>query len=347
MRKVRAERAALTAQWEQWPKVIAARDAPAAEIGDLPVHVGGDAHRPAGPPVPRGVPRLLAHALASPTVPQGQSGRLQLAQWIADPRNPLTARVMVNRIWQGHFGRGLVASPSDFGSRGETPTHPELMDHLADAFHRSGGSIKAMHRLIMNSQAYRLSSDPRGPGREADPQNLWLWRFPSRRLEVEAIYDSMLYTAGRFRPSPPGAQLDRAKLGDRAMYVLASGRSPVGLGQHLRAMYPLFGLEMEAVPQPRRDASTTPAQALWWMNNPVPDHYAKLLAQRAMAVGEDDRARCEALFRYALSRTPESGELAELLAYVTHCRRFEVQDSEVWRRVALAVYSSQEFQRLP
>src|SRR5262249_1548694 len=120
------------------------------------------------------------------------SGRLELAEAIASKDNPLTARVMVNRIWQHHFGRGLVATPSNFGALGERPTHPELLDHLATAFIRSGWSVKALHREIMLSATYRQGSGFDARGQEVDPQNKLLWHVSRRRLEVEAWRDAML-----------------------------------------------------------------------------------------------------------------------------------------------------------
>ena len=142
------------------------------------------------------------------TITEG-SGRLQLADWLARPDNPLTARVMVNRIWQHHFGEGLVRTPNDFGERGERPTHPELLDYLAARFIESGWSMKAMHRLIMLSATYQQSSSASAASLAKDPENRLLGRMNRRRLEAEAIRDSLLAVSGRLglrlaaaRPSP-------------------------------------------------------------------------------------------------------------------------------------------------
>src|SRR2546426_7892172 len=140
-----------------------------------------------------------------------RGGRSARARWLASPRTPLRARVMVNRLWQSHFGRGLVATSSDFGRAGEPPTHPELLDWLAQEFVQRGWSLKAMHRLIMTSSAYRQSTAISGAAVRVDPQDRLLWRMPRRRLEGEAIRDAMLAVSGRLneergRPSgPPGA----------------------------------------------------------------------------------------------------------------------------------------------
>ena len=132
------------------------------------------------------------------------SGRLELARWLTQADNPLTPRVIVNRIWQHHFGRGIVATPSNFGLRGDPPTHPELLDWLASRFIASGWSVKTIHREILLSQTYQLASV--GDTRDAafDPANRWLWRFPASRLDAESIRDAMLAVAGNLDKKLPG-----------------------------------------------------------------------------------------------------------------------------------------------
>jgi len=153
-----------------------------------------------GDPKTRGdeVPRRFLQVLGGQELPRDcrASGRLQLAEWIADPKNPLTARVMVNRIWQYHFGKGIVATPSNFGRRGQPPTHPELLDYLATRFMESGWSIKAMHRLIMLSRTYQLASDGPAENARLDPANDLLWKFDRRRLDAESVRDSVLMVSG-------------------------------------------------------------------------------------------------------------------------------------------------------
>ena len=140
--------------------------------------------------------------------PDAGSGRLQLAQWLTDPSNPLTARVMVNRIWQNHFGKGLVQTPNDFGTRGQRPTHPELLDWLAARFMESGWSIKSMHRLILLSAAYRQSRGTCSAGHAkalaADPNNHLYWRFDRQRLSAEELRDSLLVAGQQLDLSPGG-----------------------------------------------------------------------------------------------------------------------------------------------
>src|SRR5262249_52044353 len=155
----------------------------------------GDVRLP-GEEVGPGVPAVLApQPIPFPPSPAGSQGtgrRLTLARWIASPDNPLTARAMVNRVWQYHFGRGLVATSSDLGRRGDRPSRPELLDWLASEFIRRGWSIKALHRLIMTSSVYRQGSAGDPNGAQVDGENRSLWRFPARRLEAEAIRDSIL-----------------------------------------------------------------------------------------------------------------------------------------------------------
>jgi hypothetical protein len=140
------------------------------------------------------VPRRFLEVLGGQPLPSSEkgSGRLELADWIVDPKNPLTPRVMVNRIWQHHFGEGLVRTPNDFGVRGAAPSHPELLDFLAKRFVEGGGSVKAMHRLICLSRTYQLASTGLPEQVKLDPNNEALWKFSRRRLEAEAVRDAML-----------------------------------------------------------------------------------------------------------------------------------------------------------
>jgi hypothetical protein len=176
---------------------------------NLRVHLRGNRFT-LGKAVPRGVPRVLDAASGrggpsggSPIDPdQPSSGRLELARWIASPANPLTARVMVNRIWQHHFGRGFVATSDNFGTRGERPSHPALLDWLARRFMESGWSVKAMHRLMVLSNTYRQGGTPIGEARQADPDRTWRSSFPRRRLSAEEIRDAMLAVSGDLDRAP-------------------------------------------------------------------------------------------------------------------------------------------------
>ena len=171
---------------------------------DAAVQRRGDPASP-GDVVPRGAPRFaFLDGEPPPSTSSHGSGRLELARWLTRPSNPLTARVLVNRLWQNHFGRGIVATPSNFGVRGEPPTHPELLDWLAARFVASGWSIKAIQRDILLSQTYQLSSDHDTHGAAVDPDDRWLWRFPRQRLDAESIRDAMLAVAGNLDRARPG-----------------------------------------------------------------------------------------------------------------------------------------------
>lgn len=196
----------LAAQIKPYEQIVAVTDQP--RPADLPVHVRGETYSTAGGNVPRGVPHLLDSSSPPPVISDASSGRLELARWVTDPRNPLTARVMVNRVWQWHFGRGIVATPSDFGTRGEPPTHSELLEWLASTFVQDGWSVTHLTRLMVTSSTYRMSS---GGATSDDPDNKWLSHFPRQRLQAEAIYDAMRSTTNMIPRQPPGAPLDLEK----------------------------------------------------------------------------------------------------------------------------------------
>ncbi|MFM8360357.1 MAG: DUF1549 and DUF1553 domain-containing protein, partial [Verrucomicrobiota bacterium] len=169
--------------------------AEAGAVADVPVQQRGDPARP-GAVVPRRFLAVLGGTPLSPAEAAASSGRRQLAEWIVDPANPLTARVMINRLWHHHFGTGLVSTPNDFGRQGRPPTHPELLDWLATRFREAGWSVKAMHRLIVLSRTYRQSAGRSDPARERDPAHQWLAGFPTRRLDAEALRDTLLVLGG-------------------------------------------------------------------------------------------------------------------------------------------------------
>ena len=245
------------------------------------------------------------------------SGRLDLARAIADSKNPLTARVIVNRVWQHHFGAGIVRTPSDFGTRGERPTHPELLDHLARGFIDGGWSLKALHRRIMLSRAYRQSSSPEaGGGRNAaeiDPENRLLWKMNRRRLDFEELRDSLLAAGGG---------LDR-RLGGLPESAIAW---PYGRRRTLysfidRALVPndfrIFDFASPDAHSPQRHLTTVPQQALLMMNSPFVISQAQALLARPEIAGERDaRRRVQRLYRLLFGRAPAAEELAAGLAFV-------------------------------
>jgi hypothetical protein len=288
------------------------------------------------------------------------SGRLDLANWIADAANPLTARVMANRIWQFHFGNGLVQTPNDFGVRGKPPTHPELLDYLARHFVESGWSIKSMHRLVMLSRAYQLAATQDSANAAIDPQNNYLWRFNRRRLSAEEIRDSMLAVAGT---------LDRTMGGEHPfapegewrytqhrpfVAVYPSNKRTVYLMQQRIKRHPL--LETFDGPDPNattaaRALSTTAIQSLYFMNDPFVHEQADQLAVRVGLAHDETSARLDYAYQLALGRHATSDELREGAEYLSQARD-QVAATDLPRdqlnRAALASYmrvllSSNEF----
>ncbi|HEV3343823.1 MAG TPA: DUF1553 domain-containing protein, partial [Pirellulales bacterium] len=257
-----------------------------------------------GPTVPRGFPRSLAGD-PQPPIAEG-SGRRQLADWLVSPDNPLTARVMVNRIWQHHFGQGLVRTSANFGARGEPPSHPELLDYLANRFVATGWSVKAMHRLIMLSRTYRQSSRADERALAADPENRLLACMPRRRLEAEEIRDSLLAVANRLDSAAGGPGFLELATPRRSLYLMS-----VRTGAKTADFGPLFdGPDCGAVVE-RRNQSTVAPQALFLMNDPFVLDLAAALAERIVreVSEEDDSRRIERLYQIVLGRSPTATEV--------------------------------------
>lgn len=319
-----------------------------ATMKDEHIHIGGDVYNVSKDVVQRGVPTLADNLVKRPTIPNNVSGRLQLAQWITDPKNPLTARVIVNRLWQGHFGTGIVSTAGDFGIQGTAPTNQNLLDYLAVTLIEEKWSLKAIHRLIVTSATYRQSSANDAAKTKADPDNKLLWRYPRRRLEAEALYDSMLTFAGKVPRQPGGQPLDNSKSKDRAMYILTSGRSPLGMGIEIRKMLHLFGYDPSGVPVHTRDHSPTPAQSLFWLNNKLPRYYATKLAERLLALPDlNDEQRVTVAYRTILGRPPGPELMEQTFTYLDHCRVVQdLGETESWARVCLGLFSTDSFQSI-
>ncbi len=274
-----------------------------------------------GNPLNRGerVPRQFLGILAgeSRRAFSSGSGRHELAKAIADPANPLTPRVMVNRVWAHHFGQGLVDTPSDFGTRAAPPSHPELLDWLARQFIRDGWSLKALHRHILTSATFRQSSqgptdaDARRQAQALDPGNRLLWRMNSRRLGYEEFRDSMMAATGdldRTVGGKPAEAFSAPYMKRRALY-----------GQVDRQFVPgtlrLFDFANPDLHIPKRNETTVPQQALFFLNHPFVLDRARTLA-KATADESGDPARVRALFHLALRRDPTHAEITESLALI-------------------------------
>ncbi len=241
------------------------------------------------------------------------SGRLDLANAIADRNNPVTARVIVNRVWLWHFGRGIVNSPSDMGTRGDLPTHAELLDYLATRFMDEGWSIKKLHKWIVLSSAYQQSSADRPDARAVDPENKLLWRMNRQRLDFESLRDSALFVAGQLDPTVGGlpfALTSQPAVPRRTAYAyIQRGRLPGELTA--------FDFAIPDSHVPQRSLTTVPQQALYFMNSPFILEQAKhVVGRREIDSALTDRARVDALYRVIYGRAATADEIAMALEYV-------------------------------
>ena len=318
------------------------------------------------------VPRGFLTILGGQKLPDGYagSGRDKLAEWIADKQNPLTARVMVNRIWQYHFGKGLAQTPNDFGARGKAPTHPELLDWLAARFIESGWSVKTMHKLMMLSRVYQLSSDENGRKgnsqsairnpQSVDVANDYLWRFNRRGLEAEEIRDAILAVAGTLDRSVggehpfPAETTWRFTQHEQFFAVYDTNRRSVYVMQQRLKKHPFFevfdGADQSATTDVRGQ-SITPVQALFLMNSPLMHEAADQFAVRVGMAFDSAPERINYAFRLAFGRAATLPEIKEATAYLQQAKQelaAAKTSAEKLTRAALASYlrvalSSNEF----
>jgi hypothetical protein len=293
-------------------------------IVDCAVNIRGDAHR-LGETVPRGFLQGMGATRVSP-LPSDRSGRLELARWIASPDNPLTARVMVNRIWHHLFGQGLVRTVDNFGRMGARPTHPDLLDYLARQFVRQGWSVKQAIRAMVLSRTYQLGSDFHARNFAADGDNQWLWRMNRKRLEFEAIRDSILAVSGQLQLTRPEASpVAEWPLGEirpaRELHDLAASthRSvylPIVRNALPEAMSD-FDFPTPSEPRGARDVTTVPAQALFLLNSPLvieaAGQCAKRLAEQKLP---SHRKRAAWVYRLVLGRSPTDSESRRVVDFV-------------------------------
>ncbi len=268
--------------------------------------------------------------------------RKAFAEWLTQPEHPLTARVMVNRIWAGHFGTGLVASLDNFGKSGAAPTHPELLDWLATEFVREGWSLKKLHKTIVLSAAYRQSAESRADGLAKDAENKLLWRMSPRRLEAESVRDAVLAVADRLDATmfgepvktvtkPSGEVVPEKELeqpGRRTVYQLVRRSAPQSL---LNA----FDAPVMEINCARRVTTTSATQALAMMNSDFMGAQAEHFARRLLKQPGEDRARVEQAFRIAFSRPPTATEADRLLTFLRTQEAFYQQRSPNERRLQI------------
>jgi len=352
---------------------LAVVDAPEPE--DCYINIRGNAHQ-LGPLVPRGFPHNSAPT-DKPSFTRGGSGRVQLAEWLTDKRNPLTARVWVNRVWYYLFGAGLVRSVDNFGARGETPDHSELLDYLASEFMNDGWSTKRLIRRIVTSRTWQQSSInqavTRMPGegrrvKERDPDNRLLWRTNRLRLPAESLRDSMLLVsglldAGRGGPSLPvdvpgnlspggtGNMRDESRMPDdlkhrRSIYLPQKRKGPFNELDFLGA----FDLPDPSHETGYRNTTTVPTQALYLLNSPFVQDCATTTARRAIKQKSDTRQRITWVYLNIIGRQPSDTEANDALNFVTDLQQSTTGDDsgqtselDAWSRLSQTLLISNEF----
>ena len=308
-------------------------------------------------------PRRFLEVFADPATPPtpGGSGRLELARRVVEPDNPLTSRVLVNRLWHHHFGRGIVPSVDDFGAMGREPTHPELLDFLASRFVASGWSIKAMHRLILNSRAYRMSSQPAPEADRLDPSNELWHRRDLRRLEAESIRDAILAVTGRLDPTPFGPSIaphltsfmeGRGRPG-RSGPLDGDGRRTLYLNVRRNFLTPMllaFDYPTPSSTMGRRNVSNVPAQALTLMNDPFLIGQARAWATRLRSDPSIPPAdTVEAMYREAFGRAPGADERSAALGFLDEqARAYGAPDAlQAWSDLGHVLFNVKEFVAIP
>ncbi len=333
---------------------------------ELPIHIRGS-HRNLGKPVAREFPEVMRTSLVRPLFRSDQSGRLELARWMASTSHPLTSRVYVNRIWRWHFGVGIVKTTDNFGKLGSEPTHPELLDWLARRFMETGWSTKKMHRLILSSNVYQMRSQTARDNRagadpkKVDPENDLLWEFRIQRLEAEQLRDAILATSGRLDTSLGGktvplrnrqfvfnhTSVDHTKYDSlrRAVYL------PV-IRNNLYTLFEQFDFPDPTTPTGNRNVTTVAPQALLMMNSPLILDSADAFAAMLLKQTASDADKIRLAYRKAFGRNPTKQESERAIAFIQDvsslamldaARVDPVQKQKAWSLFCQALFSSNEF----
>ncbi len=337
------------------PKKMAMGAADRTFPRDMPVYTRGELSKP-GETAPRGFAQVIAPA--APKIKDG-SGRKELAEWVASPSNPLTARVYVNRVWGHLFGKGLVASPDNFGTAGQKPTHPELLDDLAGTFVKDGWSTKALIKNLMLSDTYRQASAHSEANAAVDPDNDYLWRMSKRRLDAEAIRDAMLAASGELdKTAPVGSPVQKMEgptqqvarfgggLGDLANNTKRSVYIPI-----IRDMTPesldLFDFPDASLVNGHRDDTSVPSQALYLMNNAAVMKLADKGAEKLIAKYLSPTERIEAAFQLAFGRGASKTEAKAAEGFLEKFKKTSrAGEKAAWSALVQALYGTAEFRLL-
>jgi hypothetical protein len=351
IRKLLAQSADLekTLPTKEIPMAAAVKEGPTM---DQKVFLRGDYHN-LGDPVERTVPSILRVNAPAPPVTTN-SGRLELADWIVDPRNPIPARVMANRIWQGHFGDGIVRTPDNFGKLGDRPSNPELLDYLASTFIDSGWSIKKMQRLIMLSKTYQMSAEYDAATKLKDPEDRLLSHFPRQRLSIEQIRDAFLAIGGDLDLTmggtlDPGVGTDGETSSNRiSMNPESTNRRSLYLPlrrSNLPTLYMLFDFGDATSPEGHRNPTIVATQALFVMNSPMVNREAKNLADRILKATPKDSLRVEEAYMQILDRRPDASEIDKALSYIQslHKKWGDIDEPKAWQSFCHALMASNEF----
>ncbi len=353
-RAVKKKRDALAALEQTMPELPHAMGVTEGDATNLRVHIRGSFLN-LGDEVNRGFPAVLTGD-ENHEIGEKESGRLQLGTWLVNPAHPLTARVMANRIWRWHFGTGIVSTPDNFGERGERPVNQPLLDWLALRFMEDGWSIKTLHRRIMLSSTYRMSSSFDADAAEFDPDNRLRWRADVRRLDAETLRDSLLQVSGTLDLTIGGSLLKAKNRGwifdhtskDETGYD-TSRRSlylPI-VRNHLYEMFQLFDYPDPAVVNGDRSSTTVTPQALFLMNS---DFIADATLRMAKSLQEreapNSRARLHHLYQSVYGRAPTDGEVKTALRFLRHYRNESVQKDpnlDAWQAFCQVLVASNEF----
>lgn len=331
-----------------------------SEIVDLPVHLRGSHLRLASEPTPRGVLSVVENVIPAPTMPADQSGRLHLAEWLLHPEHPLTARVLVNRVWLELFGEGLVSTPSNFGLRGSVPSHPELLDRLARDFIADGWSIKRLIRRMIDSSAWRQQVISRPERLTEDPENRLLWSQNRQRLRAEAVRDAVLNASGQLDRAMGGTLLMTPNRGyvtndqsnNQARYDLP--RRSVYLPVIRNAMYELFSAfdyNDPSIHIARRPATVVPHQALYFLNSPMVLQASEVIIDEVLSEEIAEEDRIDRIYRKILCRNAMDSEKKRASMYFEKVRQWqaglsnpeEVTEKQMWHSFCQTLLASSEF----
>ena len=348
LKKLRDATAALEKAAPELPSAMGVTE---GKVTDVAIHIRGNTDR-LGKVMPRAVPVVLAKANA-PAFSEKSSGRLELANWIASPSNPLTSRVMVNRVWRWHFGRGIVPTPDNFGLLGTNPTHPELLDWLANNFIQSNWSIKDLHKTIMFSNTYKQASTLIPASDEKDSSCNLYWRFVPKRLEGEVLRDSLLQVSDQLDKTMGGSLL---QVKNRAFFFDHTSKDMTKYDSNRRSLYlpvvrnnlfvvfSLFDSTDAAVPNGDRANTTIAPQALFFLNSKLVLDTAELLAQKAIQKAPTAEAQVLYLYENILGRTPTLDEANRAKDFLFQALKLS-ENNPVKAMAALAqiLVSSNEF----